>query len=152
MATKLTEAWVQEIIDSEFEEVELLLLEDVGGKRYRTVRLYVDHPSGVGHDLLSRVSAVVGAAFDEAGVPEGPYTLEVSSPGIERPLTKPAHFQAHRGAKVYVKTREPVGGQKVWQGLLEETDADGFTVVEEARRARIEFGNVAKAHLVFEFE
>lgn len=149
---KLDEAWVQEILDAEFDEVELVALEDGGTRQRRVVRLFVDHPGGVTHELLSRVSAVVGSAFDEAGVPAGPYTLEVSSPGLERPLTKPAHFQAQLGKKVYVKTREPVDGQRVWQGLLEQS-ADGvFTVVEGDRRARIEHANVAKAHLVFEFE
>jgi ribosome maturation factor RimP len=116
------------------------------------VRLYVDHPGGVSHELLAAVSGAVGKALDEAGVPQGPYTLEVSSPGIERPLTKPAHFVAQMGKKVYVKTKEPVEGQRVWQGVLQETDESGFTVSEAGRMARVEFANVAKAHLVFDFD
>jgi ribosome maturation factor RimP len=143
---------VQEILDARFDDVELVALEEAGNRQRRVVRLFVDHPGGVTHDLLVEVSAVVGAAFDEAGNPSGSYTLEVSSPGLERPLTKPAHFAAQVGKKVYVKTREPVDGQKVWQGLLEQSDESAFTVVEGTRRARIEHANVAKAHLVFEFE
>lgn len=152
MAAKLTETWVQQILDERFENVELVVMEDSGTAKRRIVRLFVDHPAGVTHDLLSEVSAAVSEAFDEAGVPDGPYTLEVSSPGIERPLVKPAHFQAQVGRKVYVKTRAPVDGQKVWQGLLDAVDETGFIVVEGARQARVEYANVAKAHLVFEFE
>jgi ribosome maturation factor RimP len=152
VVAKLSESWVQEILDARFDDVELVALEDVGNRQRRIVRLFVDHPQGVTHDLLSQVSAVVGNAFDEAGVPSGPYTLEVSSPGLERPLTKPAHFRAQVGKKVYVKTREPVDGQKVWQGVLEQTDDEQFTVVEGPRRASIRHANVAKAHLVFEFD
>jgi ribosome maturation factor RimP len=151
MTTKLTEEWVQQVLDGRFGDVELVTLEESGTRRHRVVRLFIDHPAGVGHDLLAAVSTAVGAAFDEAGVPDGSYTLEVSSPGIERPLTKPAHFVAQLGNKVYVKTKEPVEGHKVWQGVLEETDESGFTVSEAGRRARIEYGNVTKAHLVFDF-
>lgn len=152
MTAKLTEEWVQQILDGRFGDVELVTLEEAGSRRHRVVRLYVDHPAGVGHDLLAAVSTAVGSAFDDAGVPEGPYTLEVSSPGIERPLTKPAHFVAQKGNKVYVKTKEPVDGQKVWQGVLEQTDESGFTVSDAGRKARIVYDNVSKAHLVFDFD
>ena len=94
---KLTEKWVQEVIDRHVENVELVALEDVGNRRHRVVRLFIDHPAGVSHDLCARVSGFMGAALDEAGSFDGPYTLEVSSPGLERPLTKPAHFPAQVG-------------------------------------------------------
>ena len=61
---------------------------------------------------------------------DGSYTLEVSSPGLERPLTKRSHFEAQVGKKVYVKTRLPVEGSKVWQGVLREV-RDEEIVVED---------------------
>ena len=76
------------------------------------------------HDLCARVSAAVGRALDEVDAFEGAYTLEVSSPGIERPLRKRSHFEAQVGKKVYVKTSQPVEGSKVWQGILLEVVED----------------------------
>lgn len=149
---KLTESWVQGVIDGRFDQVELVTLEDVGDRRRRVIRLFVDRPGGVDHDLLAQVSQKVGAALDEANLVGGTYTLEVSSPGLERPLTKPRHFAERVGQKVWVRTTEPVAGRKVWQGLLQEADEAGITVVDGAMEVRIGFDDVAKAHLVYEFE
>ncbi len=148
---RLSEAWFQEIIDREVEGVELLVLEQVGSERQKTLRLYIDHPDGVTHELCSRVSGVVAQALDEADPLGGAYTLEVSSPGLERPLRKLSHFKAQVGKKVYVKTRVPVQGSKVWQGLLLEVGADEVVVQEAGRLARIPLGEIVSAHLIYEF-
>ena len=149
---KLNEEWLQSVILHQIEGVELVDLEEAGNRAHRIVRLYIDHPGGVTHDLCSRVSEVVGAALDETDYAEGPYSLEVSSPGIERVLKKQAHFEAQVGQKVYVKTFAPVEGQKVWQGILREVRGDSVIVDDGAHEAEIGLGNVAKAHLVFEFK
>lgn len=149
---KLTEPWVQQVIDSEFDDVELVALENAGNQRRRIVRLFVDRPGGVDHELLARVSQRVGVALDEARLAEGPYTLEVSSPGLDRPLTKPRHFAERVGEKVWVRTHAPVVGRKVWQGVLVQADETGIVVREGDEEARIAFDDVVKAHLVYEFE
>jgi ribosome maturation factor RimP len=146
-----TEEWYQQVIDREAEDVELVLLEEAGNRRKRIVRLYIDHPGGVTHDLCARVSAAVGRALDEVDAFEGAYTLEVSSPGIERPLRKRSHFEAQIGNKVYVKTREPIEGSKVWQGVLLEVGEDAVIIEEAGRRARIPLEAIASAHLVYEY-
>lgn len=147
-----TEEWLQQILDQELGGVELVLLEQFGNARQRTVRLLIDHPEGVTLDLCGRVSEAVGKALDEIDALAGPYTLEVSSPGLERPLRKRSHFEAQVGKKVYVKTRVPVEGSKVWQGTLVEV-AGGEVVVEEAgRQARIPLGEISGAHLIYEFK
>jgi ribosome maturation factor RimP len=148
---ELTEAWVQQVIDREIEDVELVILEEAGSRRQKIVRLYIDHPAGVTHDLCARVSGVVGRALDEADAFEGAYSLEVSSPGIERPLRKRSHFEAQLGKRIYVKTRVPVGGSKIWQGTLLEVGTDEIVVQEAGREARIPLGEVASAHLIYEF-
>jgi ribosome maturation factor RimP len=148
----LSEAWVQQIIDQEVEGVELVVLEEVGGRRQKVVRLYIDHPGGVTHELCSRVSEAVGQALDEADAFEGRYTLEVSSPGLERPLRKRSHFVAQVGKKVYVKTRVPVEGAKVWQGILLEVGADEIVVKDAGREARIPLGEIGSSHLIYEFK
>jgi ribosome maturation factor RimP len=147
----LTEEWFQQVVDQEVEDVELVLLEEAGNRRQKIVRLYIDHPGGVNHDLCARVSAAVGRALDEVDAFEGAYTLEVSSPGIERPLKKRGHFEAQIGKKVYVKTRLPVEGSKVWQGILCEVTEDSVVVEEAGRAVRIPFEEITSAHLMYEF-
>jgi ribosome maturation factor RimP len=148
----LSEAWVQQVIDHEVEGVELVLLEQVGGRRQRTLRLYIDHPGGVTHELCSRVSDVVGRALDDLDAFDATYTLEVSSPGLERLLRKRSHFEAQVGKKVYVKTRTLVEGSKVWQGVLVGVPDEEIVVQEAGREARIPLSEIASAHLIYEFK
>lgn len=148
---KLTEEWIQGILDAQVEGAELVLLEEAGSRRKRVVRLYVDHPDGVTHDLCARVSALVGEALDAADWSEGPYTLEVSSPGVERPLRKPDHFRAQIGKDVYVKAFAPVAGRKVWRGRLLDVTDDGIVISESEEEAVIAFDQIAQAHVIFVF-
>jgi ribosome maturation factor RimP len=149
---KLTEQWVEEQMAGQVEDVEVVDLEETGSRAHRIVRLFIDCPGGVTHELCARVSEVVGAALDEAGYAEGPYSLEVSSPGLERVLKKRAHFEAQVGREVYVKTFAPVAGHKVWRGILREVREHSVVVVEDKIEAEIELSNVARAHLIFAFE
>lgn len=148
----LSEAWLQQVIDTEIGGVELVLLEVRGNRRRRVVRLYIDHAEGVSHELCCRVSGVVGRALDEADLIDGPYVLEVSSPGLDRPLVKRSHFVAQVGKKVYVKTKEPVEGGKVWQGTLLGVEADEILVEQGGREVRIPLNLVTSAHLIYEFK
>jgi ribosome maturation factor RimP len=147
----LTEEWFQEVIDREVEGVELVLLEEAGNRRNKILRLYVDHPQGVNHDLCARVSAAVGRALDDANVVDGAYTLEVSSPGVERPLRKRSHFEAQIGKKVYVKTLLPIDGSKVWQGILLLVTDESVVVREGEREVLIPLEAIGSAHLMYEF-
>lgn len=148
---KLTEPWVQDVIGSQIDGVELVALEEAGSRRMRVLRLYVDHPDGVTHELCARVSAIVGEALDRAEWTESPYTLEVSSPGLDRPLRKPDHYRAQVGKKVYVKTIAPVAGRKVWRGLLLEVLDNAITVCEGQEEATIAFDQITQAHVIYEF-
>jgi len=149
---ELTEAWFQAVIDREVEGVELVALDDAGSRRQRIIRLYVDHPAGVSHELCARVSGVVGQALDELDASDTMYVLEVSSPGLERLLRKRDHFVAQVGKKVHVKTRVPVEGSKVWQGVLLEVGPDEIVVAESGRQAVIPIGEITSAHLIYEFK
>jgi ribosome maturation factor RimP len=121
---ELTEEWFQQVIGREVEGAELVLLEEAGNRRQKILRLYIDHPAGVNHDLCARVSVAVGDALD---------------------------FEAQIGNKVYVKTRLPIEGSKVWQGLLMESSEDSVVVEEAGRLARIPFEEITSAHVIFEF-
>jgi ribosome maturation factor RimP len=148
----VTETWLQRVIDQEVEGVELVILEQVGSKRQKTIRLYIDHGDGVTHELCGKVSEVVGRALEEVDAIGGPYVLEVSSPGLERPLRKREHFEAQVGKKVYVKTRVPVEGSRAWQGTLVEVGGGEIVIDDEGRRVSVQLSDIGSAHLTHEFK
>ena len=91
-------------------EVEVLLAEVVGG---RLVRLFIDHPSGVTLDLCERVTRQLPEVRER-------YALEVSSPGAQRPLTKPEHFRRYLGHRARARTRDPRGPTQAPTGSTPE--------------------------------
>jgi ribosome maturation factor RimP len=99
-------------------EVEVLLAEVVGGD---LVRLFIDHPKGVTLDLCERVTHALPQVREQ-------YALEVSSPGIERPLTKPEHFRRYVGRKAKVRTRNAKDGHKSFTGELLNATEQAVTV------------------------
>ena len=118
------------------------------------LRLYIDRPGAkVGLEDCARGSHAVETALDVADLIDHAYSLEVSSPGLNRPLRKPEHFKKARGQKVKVKTYAPIGQppRKNFSGMLTEVEADTVTVdVEGAGAFRIPMREIAKAHLEYE--
>ncbi len=119
------------------------------------LRLYIDRPGGpgVGLDDCAKASHAVETALDVADLIDHPYSLEVSSPGLNRPLRKPEHFQKAQGKKVKVKTYAPIGEppRKNFSGMLTAVETDAVTVdVEGAGAFRIPMREIAKAHLEYE--
>lgn len=118
------------------------------------LRLYIDRPGGgVGLEDCSKASRAVDTALDVADLIEHPYSLEVSSPGLNRPLKKPEHFQKAQGKKVKVKTYGPIGEppRKNFSGMLTAVEPEAVTVdVEGAGAFRIPMREIAKAHLEVE--
>jgi len=96
-------------------EVEVLLAEVVGG---RLVRLFIDHPKGVTLELCERVTKQLPEVREK-------YALEVSSPGAERPLTKPEHFRRYLGHRARVRTRGDHDGRRSFTGELLDAGDDG---------------------------
>lgn len=114
------------------------------------LRLFIDKPGGVGIDDCSRVSHALDPLLDVEDLVPHEYNLEVSSPGIPRPLTKPAHFEKAAGKKVKVKTFGPIGEppRKNFSGILTGIEPEAVTVeVEGAGPFRILIKDIAKAHL-----
>jgi ribosome maturation factor RimP len=93
------------------------------------VRVFIDHPDGIGLEDCEAVSRAVSALLDVEDPLPGHYNLEVSSPGLDRKLTKPEHFQRFMGEQVKVKMRFPVEGRRRFRGTLVSTD-DTAIVVE----------------------
>ena len=131
--------------------LELVDVEMVGSGRARTLRLAVDRPGGVDLDALAEASAPVSAALDEAAALSGAYTLEVSSPGLERPLRRPAEFSRFVGTTITVKSHEPVSGARRHRGRLLEAGADGIAVEVDGERRDFPYEGIAAARTVFEW-
>jgi len=142
--------------------VELVEIELKGGGKARTLRITIDKPEGVTHEDCANVSREVSAVLDvEDAVPGGSYTLEVSSPGLDRKLLTEADYMRFAGSRVKLMTREPVNGTRHFEGRLERFQ-DGKLTLEtiEGRKKQkpghghpghkveIELANVEKANLV----
>ena len=121
--------------------------------RRRILRVTVDRdgPGGVDLDAIAEVSGRISRRLDLDDVVSGPYDLEVSSPGVERPLRRPREFRRHAGEKVKVRSVEPVEGSRTHTGTLEAADADGIVVGTEAGDRRLRYDEVASARTVFEW-
>jgi ribosome maturation factor RimP len=120
----------------------------------RTVlRLLIDRPSGgVTLDELARVSRELGDVLDAHEAVPGRYHLECSSPGLNRPLIRPAHFARALGQRVRIQIREPIGGRRHFRGRLAETDADGIVVEDpDVGRVAIAFTALDKATIDYDF-
>lgn len=132
-----------------------LELVDVEFKREgsrRVVRLFIDRPDGVGIDDCQWVSEQLSAVLDvEDPIPHR-YVLEVSSPGVERPLKKSADFERFRGHKVRVKLFSGYQGSKVWSGtLLDRDDVELRLQTTEPGEVRIPVDLVSAVNLEFQF-
>jgi ribosome maturation factor RimP len=124
-----------------------------GGGAARLVRISIDKPEGVTHGDCEAISHQVGTILDvEDVVPGGRYTLEVSSPGVERKLAKPGDFVRFQGKKIKVELREPIGGRRNWEGTLAGFE-DGRVTLETGGQAplRVALEEIRKANLKFEW-
>jgi ribosome maturation factor RimP len=150
VASKI-EMIAQRVVESE--GMELVEVEVKGGGNQRFVRISIDKPEGVSHADCELVSHQVGTILDvEDVVPGGRYTLEVSSPGVERKLLKPRDYERFQGKKVKIALREPVEGSCHWQGVLAGFQAGWITLEAEAgKTVQIPYELVQKANLKFEW-
>src|SRR5437763_3926511 len=129
-------------------DLELFDVELAGG----VLRIAVERPGpdGVDLDTIGQATTAISAALDRAGSIPGRYTLEVSSPGLERPLRTPAHFQRFVGTTVSIKTNPDVEGERRISGPLEAADDDPSGGITVAGRT-LAYDQIAKARTVFEW-
>lgn len=155
---------------------EIVLLEWAGGRGSRVLRVYLDHPRGVSLDDCTRMSGVLSNALDAAEAdpqaPElaallaSPYTLEVSSPGVDRPLVRLSHFARFVGSRAVVRTHHPLPGQgssdqRTFHGRIVGTEVDAADAIDDRRgtvllRAldsdtiyKISLADIRRANLVY---
>jgi ribosome maturation factor RimP len=120
------------------ERIELIALEQPAAE---ALRIYVDHPDGVDLALCERVTDELRDLLER-------WSLEVSSPGEDRPLTKPEHFRQFVGSRVRVRTREQIEGQRSFTGRLTAADDSSVSVEEGAREVTIPLAEVRRSNLM----
>jgi ribosome maturation factor RimP len=139
MSTSIQQDIEQRLASAE-PDVEVLAADIVGGS---TVRLFIDHPDGVSLDLCERVTQHL------ADVREA-YALEVSSPGPERPLSKPQHFKRFLGRRARVRTREEHDGHRSFTGELVGASDDTVTIAADTGVIAIPYADITRSNLVEE--
>ena len=117
------------------------------------LRITLDRPGGVDIGVIGSVTRAVSRMLDEVDPMPGEYTLEVTSPGLERPLRTPEHFRRAVGDTVSVKTRSGVAGDRRVKGALVAADEHGFTVRPEGTTEdrTIAYGDVERVRTVFDW-
>jgi ribosome maturation factor RimP len=138
---------------AEPEGLELVEVEVKGGGAHRFVRISIDKPEGVTHGDCEQVSLQVGTILDvEDVVPGGRYTLEVSSPGVERKLLQPKDYQRFQGKKAKITLRDPLEGRRNWDGTLAGFENGEIALeTQPGKTIRFPFDQVQKANLKFEW-
>ena len=142
--------------------VELVEVDLRGGGKSRMLRITIDRPDGVTHEDCANVSREVGTILDvEDAVPGGSYTLEVSSPGLDRPLLREQDYVRFTGSRIKLMTREPVNGNRHFEGRLHGVEGGRLNLevltgqkkpkpghAHPGQRVEIELANVEKANVV----
>ena len=131
---------------------ELLGLEFIRAGKHSTLRVYIDSPEGVDVDDCAEVSHQVSAVLDVEDPITTEYNLEVSSPGMDRPLFKAAHYQALVGETISVKLQMPHNGRRNFKGELVNCDELFFTLTVDNESFELAYDNVMKANLVPKFD
>ena len=143
MIEKLKGIMEPEVEDMGLELVEATLL-NKGGRLILYVA--IDKEDGVTVDDCGLVSKRLSIILDETDLLKGQYDLEVSSPGINRPLTKKSHFERFSGQRVKIKTKMPINGSRNFTGVFEAKD-DGVSVTVDDEKTEIPYKNIKKANL-----
>ena len=121
--------------------IELIALDQPAAE---TLRLYIDHPSGVDLALCERVTDHLRDLLEA-------WSLEVSSPGADRPLTKPEHFDRYMGRRVRVRTREAIEGQRSFTGTLTGADEGGVRINAGDGEVEIPLSRIRRSNLIPEY-
>ncbi|HHF1625427.1 TPA: ribosome maturation factor RimP [Haemophilus influenzae] len=144
---------LQEMLQDAVEDLgcELWGIECQRTGRFITVRLFIDKDGGVTVDDCADVSRQVSAILDVEDPIADKYNLEVSSPGLDRPLFTLPQFERYIGQDIAVHLRIPVMERRKWQGKLERIEKDMITLIVDDQEQILVFGNIQKANVVAKF-
>ena len=130
------------------EDIEIVTVDIVGSKKAPTIRVYIDCEGGVGFDELSSAQAWINELMDEIDPFPGAYTLEVSSPGIDRPLRTLEHFQRFAGEKAHLVLSRSFGSRSKYTGKLAGVDGDAVLLEIDGMTEAIPYNIIKKAHII----
>jgi len=131
---------------------ELVGIEFVRAGKHSTMRVYIDHPDGISVDDCADVSHQVSAVLDVEDPITTEYNLEVSSPGMERPLFKEQHYLSVVGETISVKLRMPMDNRRNFKGLLQACENGMLTVEVDGQTFQLAVNNIEKGNLVPNFD
>ncbi|MDH5446405.1 MAG: ribosome maturation factor RimP [Gammaproteobacteria bacterium] len=128
---------------------ELLGIEYIPQGRHSILRLYIDSEKGIVLEDCERVSRQVSGVMDVEDPLKGQYLLEVSSPGLDRPLFKASHYMRHIGQVIKLRLRRPHEGQRKFRGELVSADESGILLrqADTGQETRLDYGDIEKANL-----
>lgn len=127
---------------------ELVAVEHRRGTRSSLLRVYIDSPDGIGVDDCSRVSHQLSGVLDVEEPIAGQYTLEVSSPGLDRLLSKPQDYERFAGQMVKVRLHGLVDGRRKLVGVLKGLEQDQVVIEEEGKEWRLALHDIEQTRLV----
>lgn len=128
---------------------ELLGVEFISAGNHSVLRIFIDHENGIDVDDCAEVSHQVGAILDVEDPISSEYSLEVSSPGLDRPLFDKSHFEAVVDETVEVKISMPLNGRRKFKGKLVAVENDNLIVMVDNEEYELVISNIDKAHLVY---
>lgn len=112
------------------------------------LRVYIDSPNGITVDDCSKVSRQVSAMLDVEDPIQGAYTLEISSPGLNRPLFEIAHFEKYIGSKVKIRLQVPMGSRRNIVGVLSKIEGMNIHILMDAEEVVVPFSDIERAKLI----
>ncbi|HRE32620.1 MAG TPA: ribosome maturation factor RimP [Candidatus Berkiella sp.] len=127
---------------------ELVGVECVGGGKHTVVRIYMDKQGGITIDDIVELTRQISVIFDVEEPIKGQYTLEVSSPGLQRPLFLPTHFHNQVGQKITVRTSHALGNRQNFKGTLVKADDDGIEMVVDEQNISFQYNDIDKAKVL----
>ena len=137
------------VVDPIIEELNLELVDLVyaGGR----LKITIDHPDGLGTEMLTKATRMISHEIDLQEPINGAFTLEVTSPGVERQLRTPAHYTRSIGEQVAVKLKPNAENLRRLKGELIASDDDGFTITNDDGELTLSFDQIAKTTTVFDW-
>lgn len=145
---QLTEMLESAVVASGYE---LVGLEFIRAGEHSTLRIYIDHENGITVEDCAEVSHQVSAVLDVEDPISVAYSLEVSSPGLDRPLFKPAHYEQFIGQEVNVVLKMAVANRRKWKGEIHSVDGEAITLTVDGQQEEFALSNISKANLIPKF-
>jgi ribosome maturation factor RimP len=145
---------ITEMLTASVEDLgyELVGVEYIRAGKHSTLRVYIDQEEGILVDDCAAVSRQVSAIMDVEDPITNEYSLEVSSPGMNRPLFKAEHYQTFAGDEVKIQLRMPIQNRRRWKGVIVSAEDEIICLNVDGREERFALSNIQKANIVPKFD